>query len=550
MLESRGLSSSQVERVNRFARGYPLVLEMAASAIRTQPDLEIIEAPPPKVLEQLTHVFLSGLPREVMEAVEASSTIRRVTEPQLRAVLNVSQVAEIFDELEKLPFVDMTTEGLTFHDVVRDTTSKGLAWRDPERYCTYRRRAWQFFSKESHECVTGNLWQCTADLLYLIENPVVKEAFFPEGVSDFIVEPATGSEGGDILEITATTEPAEASQWTARWWDNHPDTFYVAKSRAGKPEGFYFIFEPDKVDQALLADDPITAIWSKHLSENPIADGERALFLRRWLARTTGEAPSSVQGACWLDIKRTYMECRPSLRRLYTTVTDLATYAPIVVPLGFAPIQGASVSLSGVDYHSAVLDFGPSSVDGWIATLVGAELGIDAPPEAGEALTDEGRVLVTVLFTDIVESTEKASELGDRRWRDLLERHNTVVRGDLAKFQGREIDTAGDSFLCIFDSPASAIRCACSICESVNQLGMYIRAGLHLGECEAIKGGVRGIAVHIGARVAGIAGPGEILVSSTVKDAMAGSDIRFSDSGSHVLKGIKGKWRLFAVERT
>jgi hypothetical protein len=243
---------------------------MAAAAIRTQPDLEIIEAPPPKIVEQLTHVFLSGLPREIMEAVEASSTIRRVTEPQLRAVLDVSQVAEIFDELEKLPFVELTTEGLTFHDVVRDTTSKGLAWRDPERYRTYRRRAWRFFSKESHECVTGNLWQCTADLLYLIENPVVKEAFFPEGVSDFVVEPAAGGEGKDILEITATKEPSEASQWIARWWDIHPDTFYVAKNRTGEPEGFYFIFDPDKVDQALLSDDPLTALWSSHLSENPI----------------------------------------------------------------------------------------------------------------------------------------------------------------------------------------------------------------------------------------------------------------------------------------
>ncbi len=158
------------------------------------------------------------------------------------------------------------------------------------------------------------------------------------------------------------------------------------------------------------------------------------------------------------------------------------------------------------------------------------------------------RVLATVMFTDIVGSTERAAELGDRRWRDLLESHHTLVRKELERFRGKEIDTAGDGFLATFDGPARAIRCACAISGAVKQLGIGIRAGLHTGECEVMGEKVGGIAVHIGARVAAHAGPGEVLVSSTVKDLVAGSGIQFEDRGAHALKGVPGKWRLFAVD--
>jgi class 3 adenylate cyclase len=158
------------------------------------------------------------------------------------------------------------------------------------------------------------------------------------------------------------------------------------------------------------------------------------------------------------------------------------------------------------------------------------------------------RMLATVLFTDVVGSTDRARELGDRRWRDLLERHNDVVRRDLERFRGVEIDTAGDGFFATFDGPARAIRCARSIVENVRSgVGLDVRSGLHTGECERSGDAVRGIAVHTGARVAAMAGAGEVLVSSTVKDLVAGSGIEFTDRGLHELKGIPGEWRLYAV---
>jgi class 3 adenylate cyclase len=157
------------------------------------------------------------------------------------------------------------------------------------------------------------------------------------------------------------------------------------------------------------------------------------------------------------------------------------------------------------------------------------------------------RVLATVMFTDIVGSTERAAELGDGRWRELLERHEAIVRRQLERHRGREVKTTGDGFLATFDGPARAIGCARAIVDAVQPLGIEIRAGLHTGELEMMNGDVGGIAVHTGARVSARAEAGEILVSSTVKDLVAGSGIEFRDRGSHELKGVPGEWRLYAV---
>jgi class 3 adenylate cyclase len=158
------------------------------------------------------------------------------------------------------------------------------------------------------------------------------------------------------------------------------------------------------------------------------------------------------------------------------------------------------------------------------------------------------RVLATVLFTDIVGATERAASLGDRCWHDLLDSHHALIRRELVHFRGREIDTAGDGFLATFDGPARAVRCACAMSDGVRALGLEIRAGLHTGECELMGDKLGGIAVHTGARVAARAGSGEVLVSSTVRDLVAGSGLSFQDRGVQNLKGIPGEWRLFAVE--
>ena len=158
------------------------------------------------------------------------------------------------------------------------------------------------------------------------------------------------------------------------------------------------------------------------------------------------------------------------------------------------------------------------------------------------------RVLATVMFNDIVRSTERAAELGDARWREVLSNYYAVLRKELAAFRGHEVNTAGDGLLATFDGPARAMRCARSVREKMHPLGLQVRTGLHTGECELIGGDIAGIAVHIAARVAATAGPDEVLVSSTVKDLVAGSGLQFADRGAHNLKGVPGEWRLFAVQ--
>ena len=160
---------------------------------------------------------------------------------------------------------------------------------------------------------------------------------------------------------------------------------------------------------------------------------------------------------------------------------------------------------------------------------------------------DEDRVLATVLFTDIVDSTRSAAAMGDRAWRALLDAHDAVVRAQLARHRGREVNTSGDGFLATFDGPQRAIRCAMSIRDAVKPLELEVRAGLHTGECELRGDDIGGIAVHIGARVCHLAGPSEVLVSGTLRDLVVGSGLEFDDRGAHDLKGVPGEWRLFAV---
>jgi class 3 adenylate cyclase len=200
-----------------------------------------------------------------------------------------------------------------------------------------------------------------------------------------------------------------------------------------------------------------------------------------------------------------------------------------------ANIPGARlVELDGVDHWPAVGDI--KSITGEVEEFLTGHRH-EHPPD---------RVLATVLFTDIVDSTRRAAELGDRRWRELLERHDEFTRAEITRFQGRVVKQTGDGFLATFDGPTRAVRCATALADRIPELGIDVRGGLHTGECELRSDDIGGIAVHIGARIAALAQAREVLVSSTVRDLVNGSGIAFVDRGSHVLKGVPGKWKLFA----
>ena len=194
--------------------------------------------------------------------------------------------------------------------------------------------------------------------------------------------------------------------------------------------------------------------------------------------------------------------------------------------------------------RAEAIEFGGESWTAYSDEVAAALLAF-ARGEASPVVPDS--VLATVLFTDLVGSTQRATEVGDRRWRELLQQHHASVRNELGRYRGTEVDTAGDGFFCRFDGPARAIACARRIVEGARDLGLEVRAGIHTGECELVGPKIAGLAVNIGARLSGLASSGEVLVSSTVKDLVAGSGLQFEDRGEHELKGVPGRWRLYAV---
>ena len=268
-----------------------------------------------------------------------------------------------------------------------------------------------------------------------------------------------------------------------------------------------------------------------------LADDER---FRQWHAQACRFAGTPASAVAWFRITME-IDIRDVLPAIRVPTLVIHRTGDRVVPIGAGRYLAEHIpdatllELPGDDHYPFSGDYEPA-LEELEEFLTGSRRG-----------REPDRVLATMLFTDIVGSTERAVELGDRRWKDLLADHHRVVRTALRQHRGNEVRLTGDGFLATFDGPARAIRCAEAIRDGVRTLGLEVRAGLHTGEIELADSGVEGVAVHIGARVSSLAGTGEILVSSTVKDLVVGSGVAFRDRGAHALKGVPGEWRVFAV---
>jgi class 3 adenylate cyclase len=289
-------------------------------------------------------------------------------------------------------------------------------------------------------------------------------------------------------------------------------------------------------DDAIAAVEHVVEVWGtdETTTLEAFSPGADALLRRWWIARDrAGATPGSIEHLIRSNID---IDVRPVLQTIQapTLVLHPETFADEGAYIA-ARIPGARlVTTSGAQYLPWLV---PDAIDEVEQFLTGVR---------PTPLAD--RVLATILFTDLVGSTDRARELGDRAWAELLEQHHALVRRELERFRGEEIDTAGDGFLALFDGPARAIRCALQICALLRELGLNVRAGVHTGEVERPHGGKpRGIAVHLGARVASRAAPGEVLVTATTHDLVAGSGIEFHNRGEHQLKGIPRPWQLFAA---
>ncbi len=334
------------------------------------------------------------------------------------------------------------------------------------------------------------------------------------------------SEGGPMAILFAATYPDRTSALV----------LYGTYAKRQDPDDDY-PWCPTREDRVAAAAE-IEQTWGNEADLGTMAPSADAAMVRWWRSRARASAsPGAARDLILMNSQIDVRHVLPSVG-VPTLVLHRDGDRDSRVEEGryiARRIPGARfVELHGDDHFPAVN--GDDILDEVEEFLTGVRRG----PE-----TD--RVLATVLFTDLVGSTERAVELGDRRWRMLLEDHHSLVRRELTRWRGAEVDTAGDGFLATFDGPARAIRCARSIRDALEELGLEMRAGLHTGEVERVGERVTGIAVHTGARVSAQAGPGEVLVSQTVRDLVAGSGIEFEERGEHELKGVPGRWRLYAV---
>jgi class 3 adenylate cyclase/pimeloyl-ACP methyl ester carboxylesterase len=326
-----------------------------------------------------------------------------------------------------------------------------------------------------------------------------------------------GHEGGSMATLYAATYPERTIGLVLfqPGWSDQPETGWATLETLRENWGVQ-----EWCDDLL-----------RQLSPEQAEDEAFRTWFANWLR--VGASPSMAYAINMAFLETDLMDVLPAVR-VPTLVFHRGSIAePSALEIAAAIPNARTVRLPGEDYLFAFLSAEiPEEIEAFVAG--------EQPPIVPDT------VLTTVLFTDIVRSTELARDLGDREWRGLLERHHALVRRELARFRGEERDTAGDGFFATFDGPARAIRCAQGILQGVQDLGLALRAGLHSGECELHEGKVTGIAVAAGSRVAALAQPGEVLVSSTVKDLVAGSGIDFDDRGEHELRGV-GAWRLYSV---
>lgn len=392
LLERSGIPESRAHHINRFTRGHPLALTLAAtlgeSNRATPEDLALH-----RVIEELARMYLAEISDEITRrAIEAASVVRCATVSLFRAMLPEAAPQDVYERVRSIPFVQVQRDGLQVHDSLQQAIAQGLKASEPGRYLRYRRAAWYQLRTEVRSAPASDLWRYTADMLYQLENPIVREAFFPTDAHIFGVEPARPEDATSVFDIVRRWDGPEAVRCLELWWQHAPKSFSVVRDPERRLAGIYCMFNSESVTSELCRADLVVQNWLEHLQAAPIPPTQIALFCRRWLSRESGEAPCGVQAALWLDLKRVYMLLRPRLRRVYVAAHDASfqTYAPALSQLGFQVISGCDATLDGRTYRTAMLDFGPSSVDGWLTGLVARELGVNG----AEVLDVEARELV------------------------------------------------------------------------------------------------------------------------------------------------------------
>jgi DNA-binding response OmpR family regulator len=470
MLVRAGIAPEAARRIDRSTRGHPLALRLAAAAATTHPDATLEAAALPEVVAALTRLYLADVDDPLTRAaLEAAAVVRRTTRPLLAATLGPTVAQDALDRLSALPFVEHGRDGLVLHEAVQTTITGSLNAADPVRYRDLRRAAWRHLRADARAAGPAELWRSTADMLFLIENPAIREGFFPSDAHRYTVASAQPVDGPAIQAISARHDPPAATAALVAWWARAPQTFWVVRDPAGAVAGFKVVFVADDLPPELTGTDPLLHAWLSHLRRDPVVRGQRVLFSPRWLSRDDGEAASPVQGVLWLAIKRLYMELRPHLRRVYTAQHDLTDHAAAMQRLGFRRLPDADVDFDGARFRTLMLDFGPASVDGWLTGLVAAELGVEEggilDVAARELVLDERRIGLTPLEFAVIHY--------------LTERSGTAVsRAELlADVWGYDYDGGSNVVDVVVRSLRKKLGERAALIEAVRGTGYRLRAG-------------------------------------------------------------------------
>src|SRR6185436_13564760 len=372
-LTSEGVPEGSARELNRVARGHPLALSLALALYLAGGQGRGSAATRHQVLEHMASLFLEDTDSRTKQIVEAACLVRTATAPLFAAMLPHIPADDALDRLRALPFVNAGPHGLLVHEAVREPVTAALKSRDPARYQAYRRAASQVVREQYRQAPRSDLWRCTADVLYLLENENLRQGFFPTTDSAVSVEPARADDGTFIATIIQNFDGPQSHQALEQWWHYHPDSFFVVRDEHGGVQGFYLAIVASKVHKNVIARDPLAASWARDLPRSE--DRAATLWVRRSFDRDTGEGPSAGQAACWLYIKRTYLELRPRRRWIYTCYTDAEPYRRSFEQLGFRLMDEGRPVLDRLMPHTFRLDMGVDSVDGWLGNLLAQETG-------------------------------------------------------------------------------------------------------------------------------------------------------------------------------
>jgi len=327
------------------------------------------------IVDQLTELYLSGLDPATRRALDAASVVRRPTLSLLEAMLSDDEPQDAFDRLRQLPFVELGMDGLMVHDTVREGVAAYLKASDPDRWRRYRIAAWRQLREEVSRAGSSEMWRYTADLLYMLENPMIRGVFFPTTEHRYSVDGPRPGDWPAIEAIVRQTASAAALEIVSIWWERNPLGFRIARDAEGSIAGLE-VGGLDSLPRSLIELDPVVRRWHHHLQTHPVPPGQKVLFNRFDFTGPDESAADLVMAALMLDLKRRYMELRPDLRRIYSTDAVSVVGTPWE-QLGFEPVPGGDIQVAGEPAFPAFLDFGPASVDGWLTRVIATELNVE-----------------------------------------------------------------------------------------------------------------------------------------------------------------------------